>query len=170
MNTINDLTTEQFTLLLDEYFAPPLKRHKLKEEEIKALAKELNERINVPLVSEAKEEKILIKVVLKVDNFLYDNLPNEVYDLIRSLQDGIDDSEAKRLIKRLSKLANKKIDIPYIPETAEYFAIRFVISVVINAARKHLNFGKAAAQAKRLVVPNREDASDEELEALLVSA
>ncbi|MBI9067258.1 MAG: hypothetical protein JEZ09_08195 [Salinivirgaceae bacterium] len=35
---------------------------------------------------------------MEVDNFLYNHLPNELYDLIRSLPDGINDSEAKNLI------------------------------------------------------------------------
>ncbi len=143
MPTINELTEEQFKDLLDEYFAPPERRTKMSENEVKALARRLNEKINVPLIGETREEKILIKIVLKVDRFLYDYLPNEIYDLVRSLDRGIDEDEAKRLITRLSILANDKIDIPYIPEAAEYVAIRFIIGVVINAARKQWDFDKA---------------------------
>ncbi|MBB3060695.1 hypothetical protein [Microbulbifer rhizosphaerae] len=113
------------------------------EEEIRELAIRLNDKVNAPLIGETTEEKILIKVVLKVDTFLYDNIPNEIYDLARSLDKRIDESEATRLINRLSILANEKIDIPYIPESAEYVAIRFVIGVIINAARKEWNFDMA---------------------------
>ncbi|WP_043319512.1 hypothetical protein [Microbulbifer sp. HZ11] len=140
MKTINELTETQFKELLDDYFAPPEKRQKMTEEEIRELAVRLNDKVDIPLVWETAEEKILIKVVLKVDTFLYDNLPNEIYDLVRSLDKGITESEASRLINRLSVLANKKIEIPYIPEAAEYIAIRFVIGVIINAARKEWNF------------------------------
>ncbi|WP_231758520.1 hypothetical protein [Microbulbifer elongatus] len=140
MKTINELTEAQFKELLDDYFAPPEQRQKMTEEEIRELAVRLNDKVDVPLVWETAEEKILIKVVLKVDTFLYDNLPNEIYDLVRSLDKGITESEASRLINRLSVLANKKIEIPYIPEAAEYIAIRFVIGVIINAARKEWNF------------------------------
>lgn len=143
MPTINDLTKSEFETLLNEYFAPPEKRSKMSVAEIKSLAERLNEKVNVPLVGETTEEKILIKVVLKVDGFLYDNLPNEIYDLVRSVDKGIDDDEAKRLVTRLSILANDKIDIPYIPETAEYIAIKYVIAVIINAARKKWDFNKA---------------------------
>ena len=140
MPTLNELTDTQFKTLLDEYFAPPLKRQKLTETEIKELAERLNQKVNIPLIGETTEEKILIKVILRVDTFLYDNLPNEIYDLVRSLDKGIEDEEATRLINRLSVLANKKIDIPYIPESAEYIAIRFILGVVINASRKQWNF------------------------------
>ncbi|MCQ3828752.1 hypothetical protein HXX02_04795 [Microbulbifer elongatus] len=143
MKTINELTEAQFKELLDDYFAPPEQRQKMTEEEIRELAIRLNDKVDVPLVWETAEEKILIKVVLKVDTFLYDNLPNEIYDLVRSLDKGITESEASRLINRLSVLANKKIEIPYIPEAAEYIAIRFVIGVIINAARKEWNFEMA---------------------------
>lgn len=143
MPTIDELTDDQFKQLLNEYFAPPQARQKMTETEIKELAERLNEKINVPLIGETTEEKILIKVVLKIDTFLYDNLPNEIYDLVRSLDKGIDNNEATRLINRLSVLANEKINIPYIPESAEYIAIKYVIGVIINAARKHWDFDKA---------------------------
>jgi len=155
MPTINDLTPEQFKNLLDDYFAPPEKRSKMKADEVKLLAERLNEKVNIPIIKETSEEKILIKIIIKIDSFLYDNLPNEIYDLVRSTEKGIDDEEAKRLISRLTKLANGKIDIPYIPEAAEYIAIKYVIGIVISSARKNWDFNKA------------KDSSDQELYALL---
>ena len=153
MPTIEDLTEAQFVNLLEEYYAPPKARNKLTEAEVKDLASKLNDIVNIPLISETREEKILIKVILRVDTFLYDNLPNEIYDLVRSSENGIEDEEATRLINRLSILANEKINIPYIPEAAEYVAIKFVIRVVINAARKNWNFDRAkAASDKDLII------------------
>ena len=156
MATINELTEDQFKNLLDEYFAKPDKRSKMTDEEIKDLAQRLNDRINVPIISETGEEKILIKIVMKIDRFLYDNLPNEFYDLVRSSDKGIDDDEAKRLIIKLSKLANKHIDIPYIPAQMEYIAIRYILSIIINAARKQWDIIKA------------QNASDQELDAVVL--
>lgn len=167
MATINQLTENEFKHLLDEYFAPPEKRSKMTEEEIKDLAVRLNNKINVPLVNETREEKILIKIVIQIDRFLYDNLPNEFYDLVRSTDKGIDDDEAKRLMKRLSRLANKHIDIPYIPEAMEYCAIRFVIGLVINAARKSWNISKAQQEVDAMDIPDNADVSDAQLEAVI---
>ena len=168
MATINELTEEQFKRLLDEYFAPAEKRSKMTDEEVKELAKRLNEKIDVPIINETGEEKILIKIVIKVDRFLYDNLPNEFYDLVRSMDIGIDDDEAKRLIKRLSRLANKHIDIPYIPESMEYVAIRLVIGVIINAARKQWDMHKAKENAITMNIPVNENASEQELEGMIL--
>lgn len=167
MPKLNELTEDQFKELLDEYFADPIKRHKMTDAEIRDLAQRLNEKINVPLIKETKEEKILIKIVIKIDTFLYNNLPNEFYDLVRSLDRGIDDDEAKRLIKRLSKLANKHIDLPYIPEPMEYVAIRFIIAIIINSARKNWDILKAKEETANLIIPAGEDATDTELEAMI---
>ena len=135
---IGNMTVQEFINELIDSGVIPSKREKMTPEEINLLAKKLNKKINIPLLSENREEKILIEVVERIDGFLYENLPNEFYDLIRSSEDGISDEEAKRLVKRLSKLANDKIDIPYIPETMEYIAIRFIVGMVVNAARKNL--------------------------------
>ncbi len=167
MTTINELTEEQFKNLLDEYFAEPVKRSKMTDDEIKDLAKRLNEKIDVPLVTETGEEKILIKVVIKVDRFLYDYLPNEFYDLVRSLDKGIDDNEARRLIKRLSRLANRHIDLPYIPEPMEYVAIRFVLGIIVNSARKEWDMDRAKQHARTMIVPAPENANDRDLEAMV---
>jgi len=160
---VAELTVSEFQILLNDYFAEPVKRYKMTFDEIKDLAERLNRKIDVPLVKETKEEKILIKIILKIDTFLYDNLPNEFYDLIRSTDRGIDDKEAKRLVRRLSKAANKRIDIPYIPEFAEKFAFRFVIGMVVKAARKKLNFDKVRAESDNMVVPD----SDEDIEKMV---
>ncbi|QGY46238.1 hypothetical protein GM418_22010 [Maribellus comscasis] len=151
------LTTDEFKTLLNDFYAEPIKRNKMTEEEIKDLAQRLNKKINVPLISETGEEKIFIKIILKIDTFLYDHLPNEFYDLIRSADKGIDDGEAKRLVRRLTRLANDKIDIPYLPEPAEHFVLKFVIGIVVKSARKALDFEKVRNESDDLVVPDSEE-------------
>lgn len=163
MAKLADLTTEEFQLLLKDFYAEPIQRTKMTQEEVIDLAKRLNERINVPIIDETGEEKIMVKVILKIDTFLYDNLPNEFYDLIRSTDKGIDEKEAKRLVRRLTKMANDRIDIPYIPEIAEKFALKFVIGIVVKAARKKFSFAKLRANSKNFVVPD----SEKEVESLV---
>ena len=160
---VADLTTDEFFALWDEFKAEPKDRKKMTEAEVKDLAVRLNERINVPFIDETGEEKILVKVIFKIDTFLYDHLPNEFYDLIRSSDRGISDKEAKRLVRRLTRLANKKIDIPYLPEAVEHFAIKFVIGMVVKAARKKLNFDEVRKNSATMAVPD----SDEDIEAMV---
>ena len=160
---VADLTPEEFVLLLDDFYAEPKKRNKMTEAEVKDLAIRLNEKIDVPFINETGEEKILVKVIFKIDTFLYDHLPNEFYDLIRSTDHGISKKEAKRLVRRLTRLANDKIDIPYLPEMAEHIAIKFVIGMVVKAARKKLNFDDVRAKSTEMLVPE----SDENIEDMV---
>lgn len=160
MTTVAELTTDQFKILLEDFYAAPEKRSKMTQDEIKDLAERLNKKINVPIMKETKEEKILVKIILKIDNFLYDNLPNEFYDLVRSSDQGIDSKEAKRLVRRLTKLANDKIDIPYIPESMEKIAIKFIIGIVVKSARKKLNLIKVSSESDNMVVTDDDDDTD----------
>ena len=168
MRKLKDLTTGEFKDILSQYFAPPEKRSKMSNKEITELAAQLNQRIDIPIINETGEEKILIKIILKIDRFLYDNLPNEFYNLIRSVDKGIDKNEAKRLIKRLSKLANRKINIPYLPEPFEYFAIRFIIGIIINSSRKDWDIIEAKKNADSMNIPTYKNASDKKLEKILI--
>jgi len=164
MTTVAELSTEQFKLLMSEFYAPPEKRSKMTTEEIKELATRLNTKINVPVINETGEQKILIKIVLKIDNFLYDNLPNEFYDLIRSADHGIDKREAKRLVRRLTRLANDKIDIPYLPEPMEHIALKFVIGIIVKAARKKLKLNDVLSTSANIVVTAADDDVEEMVE------
>ncbi|NQU52155.1 MAG: hypothetical protein HQ522_06405 [Bacteroidetes bacterium] len=163
MATVAELTTDQFIKLLDDFHAEPAKRSKMEPEEIKELATRLNNKINVPIINETKEEKILIKIIFKIDNFLYDNLPNEFYDLVRSTDKGIDKREAKRLVRRLTRLANDKIDIPYIPEPMERIAFKFVIGMIVKAACKNLKLSTVLETSDNVVVTS----SDNDIEEIL---
>lgn len=157
MSKLADLTTEEFKVILKDFYAVPEKRSKMTQEEIIDMAKRLNEKINVPIIDETGEEKILVKIVLKIDTFLYDNLPNEFYDLVRSPDKGIEEKEAKRLVRRLTRLANEKIDIPYLPEVAEHIAINFVISLIVRAARKAFSFAQVRIDSEKMVFTSSAD-------------
>jgi hypothetical protein len=157
MTTVAELTTDQFKVLLSEFYAVPEKRSKMTTAEIIELATRLNKKINVPIINETGEQKILVKIILKIDNFLYDNLPNEFYDLVRDTSNGIDNREAKRLVRRLTRLANDKIDIPYIPEQMERIAFKFIIGMIVKAARKNLKLSTVLDTADSVVVTASED-------------
>lgn len=157
MTKLSEITHEEYNSVVGDFYAEPIHRNKMTEEEIIDLAKRLNEKINVPIIDETREEKIFIKIVLKIDNFMYDNLPNEFYGLMRSTEKGIDDTEAIQLISRLTKLANNKINIPFLSEKAEGIAIKFVIGLAVNAARKTLNFNKVRSNSEKLVITESND-------------
>ncbi len=160
------LTKEQFEKVIAEYYAKDEQRKRMTHEEVESLAKKVNKEINFPIIGEEREGKILVKIIVKVDNFLYDNLPNEIYDLFRSLKDGISQEEAKLLARRLAKLANKKIDVPFIPESLEFVLFNLIIGLIVNAMRKNWNFDEAINKVNKDVIPN--NLNDNELENMII--
>jgi len=108
----------------------------LSHKEIEKIATKLNRKINVPFLSEEKEQVVLVKLVRKVDKYIYSVLPNEFYELIKNSTDGIDEDEADMIKNRVAKSINKAVDIPYIPEPLEQIAFEFIVGQIINALRK----------------------------------
>ena len=162
--TLNDT---QYDKIISDYFASEKERKQMTLEEVNKLADKLNEKIDIPFFfSEEKEGIIFAKIITKVDTFLYEYLPNEIYATIRTLDDGIvDDEEARKVVVRLSKLANKKIDLPFLPEVVEYLAISFIVNVIVNAMRKGIDLDKSIKKSDGYQIENQSD--DEQAENIL---
>jgi hypothetical protein len=139
---ISEMNNNDFNSLVNDFYAEPKLRNKLTEDEVKALAERINGKVNIPVIGESGEEKILIKIILKIDNFMYDNLPNEFYDLIRAADKGIGEEEAKMISARLTKLANEKINLPFLSETAEEKILGYGIEMIMNSATKNQDLNK----------------------------
>jgi len=122
------------------------KAEMLTDEEIETIASKINDDLNVWIIKEEREKKILMKIIKKIDRLLYKNLPNEYYELIRFVDDGIDEDEAKKLKKRLANILNEHINIPWVPESIEQKLFEFVIGIIVNAMRKGFNLEKADAK------------------------
>ena len=109
----------------------------LSDEEIEILATKLNEKIDIPFIKEGTEQTILVKIVKKVDRLLYKNLPNELYELVKNVSDGISDSDAEELKLVLGTRLNRALDIPYIPEWIEQKIFEVLIGLIVNAMRRN---------------------------------
>ena len=108
----------------------------LDDDEVEALATKLNEQINIPFIAEGTEQTIFVKIVRNFDRILYDNLPNELYGLIKNASDGISDKDAEQMAVILGRRLNTKIDIPYVPEIIEQEIFTLLIRLIVNAMRK----------------------------------
>ncbi len=108
----------------------------LSEEELEAIATQLNEVINIPVIGEAKEQVVLVKLVKMIDRYIYQRMPNEIYELVKKTSDGISDEEAQLIEQRLATGLNNNINIPYLTEGMEQRAFEFVIKIITNALRK----------------------------------
>ena len=130
------LKDDQYGALLKAYFAKRSQRHLLNKSESIQIAERLNEKVSLPFLNEHKEQAVLLKIILKIDNYLYESLPNEIYELIHNMDEGFDDSEAAQLAARLSKQAHDDLSLPFLTTHVEYYSITFVLTLLINAMRE----------------------------------
>ena len=109
----------------------------LSDAEIEHLAAKLNDKVDVPFLKEGTEHIILAKIVKKVDRYLYNALPNELYGLIKVATDGLSDDEVEQLTKILSTRANNEVNIKYLPEWVEQEIFEFLIGLIVGAMRRN---------------------------------
>ena len=108
----------------------------LTDAEINALAQKVNKKINLPFLSEEKELIVFAKLIKWIDRELYKILPNEYYDLIHDVSDGLTSQEATDLEIRLTPLINNAINIPILSEKLEAKLISLVLSGIMGAMVK----------------------------------
>ena len=127
------LTEEQRKQVLHEM---DVQIEMLSEKEVEALAAKLNEKIDLPFIVEGTEQVIFVKTVRNFDRLLYQNIPNELYGLVKTTSDGISDKDAEELKLVLGSRLNKSLEIPYIPEWVEQQILEILIGLVVDAMRK----------------------------------
>jgi hypothetical protein len=108
----------------------------LSAEEVEVLASKLNKKIDLPFITEGTEQVIFVKTVKVFDRLLYQNIPNELYGLIKNTSDGISDKDAEELKLVLGSRLNKSLEIPYVPEWVEQQVFEILIGLVVDAMKK----------------------------------
>ena len=132
--TFRSLTMEEHQAIKDDM---DKQVEMLSDAEIEHLAAKLNKKVDVPFLKEGTEHIILAKIVKKVDRYLYNALPNELYGLIKVATDGLSDNEVEQLTKILSTRANKEVNIKYLPEWVEQEIFEFLIGLIVGAMRRN---------------------------------
>lgn len=124
-----ELTQEQRDQIIRDY----KQKIVLRREDITRIATKLNKEVNFPLLKEDKEQILLEKIVKRIDQILFDILPEEIYECLKMKENGIDPKEAEEIKERIIRAVNKKIDLPFLNEQKEKNLIRFVIDIIVNA-------------------------------------
>ena len=127
------LTEDQRKQVLHEF---DVQIEMLSAEEVEVLASKLNKKIDLPFITEGTEQIIFVKTVKVFDRLLYQNIPNELYGLIKNTGDGISDKDAEELKLVLGSRLNKSLEIPYVPEWVEQQVFEILIGLVVDAMRK----------------------------------
>jgi hypothetical protein len=146
-----NLSQQEYKRMLKDFFVQTEERKRMSKGEVTSLANKLNEKKDIWFIDEKTEFKIFFKIIMKVDTFLYDHLPNEIYDLARDCDNGLSDDEVTHLTTRLTKLSNDKIDLPYLPEIIEKYILGFIIKIIINSLRHGWNIDLSIEKEDNLV-------------------
>lgn len=111
----------------------------LTEDQVTEVAAKLNEKVNIPFMSEEAEQGILEKAVSAIDDKLdgvAEELPEPFGELWENLADGISDEEAEQLVGALTDIINQKVDIPLLSEDQEAdLIIRPALGLIVDSVR-----------------------------------
>ena len=88
-------------------------------EKMDALAKQLNDSINIPIIGEKVEQKIFQEFVLKANSTLRDGLSPEVYGYLSNADEGIGEEEKDAIKSEVFQLLQGKINIPIVKGKVE---------------------------------------------------
>lgn len=110
--------------------------NKLTEEELEVRAKEMARERNFPFVKEENEWLVYKAILRKVDHFLFEHVPPELYAMVKESRGEMEENERKKLADKIAKYANEKIDMPYLPEVAEKVVLKMVVLFLLNLKNK----------------------------------
>lgn len=111
----------------------------LSQAQIDYIADKLNEKINIPIIGEKFEKKLIVKGLEKVDKELDEHLPPEWSELLDDVSDGIEPgspADLQSIKDNLVSFLNKKINIPIIGEKAEEKLLSAAIDLIFDALQK----------------------------------
>ena len=111
----------------------------LSEAQIQLLAEKANKKVNLPIVGEKFENKILIFGLRKIDKALEEELPEDFSQLLDDVSDGLEpgsDADLDLIKGHLVTFLNKKIDIPILGEKAEKELFEVAIDIIVDAMQK----------------------------------
>jgi hypothetical protein len=112
----------------------------LSKEQIDKIAIKANKKVDLPIVGEKFEHKMLIFGLEKIDKILDEQLPADFAKLLDDVSDGFEPGTPADLDKvknHLVSFLNKKIDLPILGEKGEKELFNVAIDIIIDAMRKN---------------------------------
>ena len=112
----------------------------LSKEQIDTIAKKANKKVNLPIVGEKFEQKMLVFGLEKIDKILDEQLPPDFAKLLDDVSDGFEPgapSDLDKVKNHLVSYLNKKIDLPILGEKGEKELFNAAVDIIIDAMRKN---------------------------------
>jgi hypothetical protein len=128
-----NLTEKQIDTLITNFNT---ESDQLTQAEVERYARKLNDKINLPLVSEEKEQKFLEWLIKLVDDQLYKSLPKKYYNLLANSLDGISPDEAELIEKLMAEIITENVNIPYVPAILEGPLVRYALRLLFSVITK----------------------------------
>ena len=98
----------------------------------KAIAAYIDERVNIPVLGDAKERDAFEWVVDKICDLVEGMLPDSVMRLVNG-NSGIVADLADDLIENIVRKITKRIDLPFLNDKQEERLIRKVVELIVRA-------------------------------------
>lgn len=111
----------------------------LNEQQIKAIANNLNKKINLPFLGERAEHGILSMAISKVLNVMEDTLPKEFIGFLTTTTEGFEprsETALEGIKDNMVKYVNQKVNLPIIGERAEKRLFETLIDLLFDAMQK----------------------------------
>lgn len=111
----------------------------LSTEQIELIARKANQRVDVPVIGERFEHRILVFGVKRIDKALDEHLPEDFAVLLDDVSDGLEPGSPADLEKikiHLVEYLNRYVDIPVLGEKGEHELFNLVIGMVIDSLCK----------------------------------
>ena len=114
----------------------------LSEEQIQFIVDRVNEKVNLPILGEKAEGKLIRKAVDKVLKSLEENLPEEIFEFLDNASDGIEPGmDTEEMKKNTVNFLNKEINLPIVGEKFEEKLFTEVVDLIFNALKKGKKLG-----------------------------
>lgn len=122
----------------------------LTEVQIHHLAEKINEEVSLNILGEKMEQHMFWFIVKGIDRKLQLVLPPEMYHVLFSVTQGLEDTEADKLGIRLLDYLKKKVEIPIVSKEDELLIIEIFTKNLITALKKDNKFDYSWDELKRI--------------------
>lgn len=100
------------------------------------LRDEINQDVNLPILGETAEGRIIEKIITAVEEYLAKALPDDIEADIKAVVQGLEPGkpiDKDALTERLATLANGYVDVPFVGEAREQQWLETIFGFVIKA-------------------------------------
>ena len=122
----------------------------LTEVQIHHLAEKINEEINLNILGEKMEQHMFWFIVKGIDKKLQLVLPPEMYHVLFSVTQGLEDTDADNLGIRLLDYLKVNVDIPIVSKENEELIINIFTLNLVAALKKGSKFDYSWEELKRI--------------------